>query len=396
MFSKLALSALAAATVASAASCSADTLTITASSDAALATCTTFTGNIVVSEDAGTSVDLGSVEQIKGDLTVENMKSFISLTASDLNSITGTFTLQNLTSLSTLSMNSLTSVGTIIWQSLPALQTLTFSTGVQSAESVTISDTFLNTLDGISLQTVGTMDINNNGRLTEVDLALGNLTGELKLQANGLKLAVSLPNLVWAANLTIANVTTFSAPSLATINGSAYFDSNYFTEFSAPNLTKTASGSFSFINNGDMTTLNVPELATVGGGLTIVNNTVFQNLTLPKLSDVGGAVDCGGNFSNVEFGAIENVVGTFTITSSQDISDDCTALKEDAPKSQGGNGNIQGKFACTYNNPNANSGSSSGGTSSGSGSSNSSSAASLHINSAVAGLSFIGLLAQLL
>lgn len=93
--------------------------------------------------------------------------------------------------------------------------------------------------------------------------------------------------------------------------------------------------------------------------------------------------------------SLHNVVGTFTVTSTGDIQDDCTTLKEDAPESQGGNGNIQGKFACTYNNPNANSGSSSGGSSS-SGSSNTSSAASLHINSAVAGLSFVGLLAHLL
>lgn len=225
------------------------------------------------------------------------MGSFISLSAADLNAISGTFTLQNLTQLSTLSMTSLSSVGTIVWQSLPALNSLTFSTGVQSADSITISDTFLASLDGISLQTVGSMDINNNGRLTQIDLDLKNLTGELKLQANGQKLAVSLNDLVWAANLTIANVTTFTAPSLATVNGSAYFDSNYFTEFSAPNLTKTTSGSFSFINNGAMTTLNVPELATVGGGFTVVNNTAFQNLTLPKLADVGGAVDCGGNFT---------------------------------------------------------------------------------------------------
>lgn len=92
---------------------------------------------------------------------------------------------------------------------------------------------------------------------------------------------------------------------------------------------------------------------------------------------------------------LHNVVGTFTITSTADISTSCDTLKEDAPGGQGGNGNIQGKYTCTYNNPNANSGSASGGSTS-SGSSNTSSAASLHINSAVAGLSFVGLLAHLL
>lgn len=95
--------------------------------------------------------------------------------------------------------------------------------------------------------------------------------------------------------------------------------------------------------------------------------------------------------------AIKDVVGTFSVTSTADISDECTSLKDFAPESQGGNGNIQGKFTCTSNNEEANTGDASGGTSStSSGSGNSSSAAMLHINSAAMGLSFVGLLAQLL
>lgn len=95
--------------------------------------------------------------------------------------------------------------------------------------------------------------------------------------------------------------------------------------------------------------------------------------------------------------ALHNVVGTFTVTSTADISTSCDTLKANAPGSQGGNGNIQGKYTCTYNNPNANSGNGKGGSTSSGGSSNSSSsAASLHFNSAVAGLSFVGLLAHLL
>lgn len=95
--------------------------------------------------------------------------------------------------------------------------------------------------------------------------------------------------------------------------------------------------------------------------------------------------------------ALNDVVGTFTVTSTTDISDECTTLESNAPQPTG-NGNIQGKFQCTSNNDDANTGSASGGTSStgSSGSSNSSSAAMLHINSAAMGLSFVGLLAQLL
>lgn len=94
---------------------------------------------------------------------------------------------------------------------------------------------------------------------------------------------------------------------------------------------------------------------------------------------------------------ITDVVGTFTVTSTEDIESDCKVLSSHAP-SPTGNGDIQGKMVCNSENANANSGSASGGTTStGSGSSNSSSSAiNLHVNSAVVGLSFVGLLAQLL
>lgn len=279
-------------------SCSSSTFTITAATDAAIASCTTVTGDIVISTDAGTTVDLGSVAKIEGSLTADSL-ALISLTAGSLKSISDTFTLNNLTALSTLSLTALTSVGTIAWTTLPALSELTFTAGVETATNITISDTHLSTLAGLSdsLQTVGLLDLNNNGRLQTVDLALTSLTDNLILQANGQNLAVSLASLAWAKELTIANTTTFTAPALQVVNGSARFDSNYFTELSLPNFTKTETGDVSFINNADMTSLNLPVLKDVGGGLTIVNNTAFQNLTLPVLADVGGAVDCGGNFS---------------------------------------------------------------------------------------------------
>lgn len=393
MFSKIALAGLLAATGASAASCSAATITVTASAD--LSSCTTVTGDVVISPDAGTTLDLGNVESIEGSLTADGL-TLISLSANSLTSIKDTFTLTNLTALSTLSMTSLSSVGSIEWQTLPALSSLTFTNGVKTADSVTISDTHLGSLEGLDLETVGLLNLNNNGRLTDIDLALTSLQENIILQANGQSLKVTMDNLVWASNLTIANVTTFSAASLETVNGSARFDSNYFTSFSAPNLTATSTGDLSFINNADLVSLSLPALTKVGGGLTIVNNTAFQNLTLPKLSNVGGAVDCGGNFTNVEMPDIKDVVGTFTVTSTEDITDDCKALSSHAPEPTG-NGDIQGKTVCNSKNANANTGSASGGTTSG-GSSNSSSAATanLHVNSAVVGLSFVGLLAQLL
>lgn len=203
-----------------------------------------------------------------------------------------------MTLLSTLNLPALTSVGTITWQSLPALNSLSFSTGVSKANTVTISDTFLQSLDGIDLDTVGSMDINNNRRLTKFDTSLKNLSENLNIQANGAKLSVTMPNLVWIANMTIANVTEFSSPSLEVVNGSARFDSNYFESFAAPNMTSTSSGDISFINNPQLTNITFSGLKSLGGALTVVNNTRLEELTgFPELAELGGAIKIGGNFS---------------------------------------------------------------------------------------------------
>lgn len=241
---------------------------------------------------------MGSVEKITGSLTAES-STLISLTAGSLASISDTFTLNNLTALSTLSFPQLTSVGTITWITLPALGELTFTAGVDTATSVTIRDTHLSSLAGISdsLTAVRDMDLNNNGRLQTLDLALESVSDVLSLSANGQNFAVSMNSLAWAANLTIANTTSFLVPALETINGSLRFDSNYFTTFSASNLSQVQTGDLSLLNNADMTVLNLPALTKVGGGLTIVNNTAFQNLSLPLLADIGGAVTIGGNYT---------------------------------------------------------------------------------------------------
>lgn len=195
-------------------------------------------------------------------------------------------------------MPSLTSVGSISWISLPALTQLTFTQSISTASSVIISDTFLQSLDGIDLDTVGEMNINNNRRLTTFTTSLKSLSDNLNIQANGKDLAVSMPNLIWIANMTIANTTEFSAPSLEVVNGSMKFDSNYFTSFAAPNMTSTLAGDISFINNVALTNISFPSLTAVGGALTIVNDTALEEINqFPLLKTVGGAVKLGGNFS---------------------------------------------------------------------------------------------------
>lgn len=191
----------------------------------------------------------------------------------------------------------MTSVGAIYWQALPALESLSFTEDLAEADSLWISNTGLTTLSGINLQTTGDFNVNNNPYLTEVSTQLANSTGVVRFQANGRNFTVEFPNLLWAQNLSITNVSSLTINSLAVVNGTADFSSNYFESIMAPNLTSTGSD-LSFVANSGLTNISMPLLKTSGGGFVIANNTDLMTIDgFPKLATVDGAFDVTGNFS---------------------------------------------------------------------------------------------------
>lgn len=120
----------------------------------ALSTCTNITGSVIINSISISAVTIPqSVALINGDLRIDQISSLVSVTASGLKTITGTFELLNLTALQTLTAPSLTSVGGINFVILPLLQSM--SLGITQAGNVRISDTQLSALTGLSLTTVG-------------------------------------------------------------------------------------------------------------------------------------------------------------------------------------------------------------------------------------------------
>ncbi|OAA67298.1 GPI-anchored cell wall organization protein ecm33 [Niveomyces insectorum RCEF 264] len=384
--------------------CSQTTFNINSQADvSALSSCSTLTGNVVIGNQTGASLDLSGPTTIDGDVTLTNNNVISTFRSSSIAKISGAFHLQNLTTLSTLAFTSLTEVGSVNWVSLTALDVLTFTAGIKKADSIVVSDTFLSSLDGLDVASAATININNNRRLVEYTSQLGNLTDNLNINANGLDLQVSFPNLIWIANMTISNVSSFSVPSLATVNGSMRFDFNFFKSFSAPNLTQTSTGDISFVSNSGLTNISIPALTSVGGGFLIANNTALQNITgFGKLKTVGGAINLRGNFTEIDFPSLNDVKGAFDVVSTADISSSCATFKKLAPGSQGGGGQIQGTYTCQSNNANANSDTSPTSTGSATGSSSTSTkngngAAGLSINTlAVLGLAGVAAIAQML
>jgi hypothetical protein len=209
----------------------------------------------------------------------------------------------NLTVLSTFVFNDLESVNNISLVSLPVLGSFTLPSVISSAKYVLITNTFLSSLDGIDIDTAAVLNINNNNRLTEFSTKVANVTSSINIDSNGKLLDVSFPNLIWAANMTLRNVSTISIDSLATVNGSLGFYENYFKSVSAPNLTTVGStgsrtGSLAFVANPNLANISIPLLTSVGGAVQIANNSALDAISFSKLSTVDGAIDFTGNFSS--------------------------------------------------------------------------------------------------
>lgn len=221
-----------------------------------------------------------------------------SLSADTLSVITGTFGLDTVSSLSSLTFPSLVNVNTILWQGLPVLQGLSFTQQVQKADILSIQNTNLYSLEGIDLQQIDTLYITNNPYLNSINMQLSNVTTALIVTANGAHTSVSFPNLQQAQNMTIQNVQSLDIGSLSYVPGSVGFKENYFSELQAPNLTAVA-GSLYFIGNNDLTTIDFPAITEIGGGLVVANNTKISSINgFPKLSKIFGNIDFTGTFKS--------------------------------------------------------------------------------------------------
>lgn len=337
------LPALAAAGTAFAASCSiSGTTTIQNSGDAtALASCKTFAGSIAIATGTTDIINIGNVQTITGDLVVSNASSITSIGGDSLETIKGTFQLDEVQVLSTLSFPQLTTVGTILWNALPNLQQLTFTTGVQMVSTVNIQNTELNSLNGINVKTVDTLYIANNRYLGDITMQLANVNTSLILEANNPAMNVSFPNLISAFNMTFRNCSSVDTPSLASLNGSMGFFGNDILSYSAPNLTEVG-GSLSFVSNTQLTNISLPQLTRLGGGFQISNNTELKTIDgFPKLKTIVGALDFNGNFTDVELPSLGDVRGAFNIQSSGDISKACSNFQSLKSSSV-----IKGSYQC--------------------------------------------------
>ncbi|KAG7694145.1 hypothetical protein KL915_003816 [Ogataea haglerorum] len=317
------------------------TLTATAQSDLdELSSCSAIEGDVYITGDLGTA-SIANVKAIYGSLTAFNCSNLQSLRADSLTTITKQLELTDLYVLDTLSFGSLVSVGSINWVTLPALTQAGLAAGVSDCQSIYISDTRLESLEGFNPINVETFNINNNKNLASISSDIKSVSNALSVSYNGDDTNVTFDSLAWANNITFYSVSSISMSNISAVNSSlGVFESNV-ELLEIPTLTKIG-GDLSIIDNDDLSEIDLSDLQSVGGGFVIANNSNLDTIDgFDSLQSIGGAVILKGEFDNATFPKLTTVRGGFDLETTGEA--DCSEFNSLEKK-----GGIQGdKFVCS-------------------------------------------------
>lgn len=302
------------------------TSTIKSSGDATgVAGCKTFKGSVAIATDVPELSLDGKLEEIDGDLLIEENDKMVRFSAGNLKTVTGKLSVSGVPELAALTMPALEEVDSLTLLNLANLRELGFTKGISKCDTLRIENTRLSSLNGINLEEAADINIANNGEIDNISfMNMTNITSKLTLSYNNAQVNVSFPKLEAANNISMRAIGSLDIPALSEINSGSFgiFESNL-TSVSAPNLTKI-DGALVVYNNPLLKNVSFDALETVGADLRIANNTKLNEMEgLPKLKNVQGALDISGNFSKVATPDLEYVKGVFNLQSESDIGDVC-------------------------------------------------------------------------
>lgn len=289
----------------------------------AIEDCKIVHGNVTIVNYENPIVSFGNIETITGNLMVSKSPDIVRMEGDSLTNIGNKMILRELTSLSVIVFPSLTSIKVIDWRVLPILSSVQFSNEIGELQSITISDTSLTGFSGFLTEKLELFDINNNRFLEKIDSNVEIIGESLHISANAYGLAVSLPKLKSANNMTIQDVEELNMNSLETVSNSVSLINNQFESLKLPNL-KSIGGTLNIFKNKKLTSVNFNNISEIGGGLIISNNTMIEKINfLPKLAVIGGALELAGNIKELSLKQLKLVKGS-TKLKTESPSFDCS------------------------------------------------------------------------
>lgn len=308
------------------ASCSGD-IKVTSQGDLeSLSTCKKYQGTITVDHTAINKISFTGVEALSGDLIIKDNDALSSLDLGSLKIVDGQVKLENNKVMNKFSAKSLTGVRSFEIAVHPALSTLAFSAGLDQADRFIVSDTTTTRIDGLKFSKVSELVIDNNIYLKSVDF--GNMTevsSSLKVSANSpslnldvstsanscmnmlTSLCIQLKNIKKLKDAAFRNLAGVALDSLKQVSGDISFISNTFGELSLPEISDVA-GTLTITSNSQLSKLGLPKLQRLGGALSVGNNNNLATIdAFPKLEEVDGTLDITGNFDEVQLPKLADV-----------------------------------------------------------------------------------------
>ncbi|EEB05334.1 cell wall protein Ecm33 [Schizosaccharomyces japonicus yFS275] len=297
-------------------SCTASAFNITAQGHLDnIASCTKLTGDLYIKDidnDGISTLTANGIESVDGDVVVSGDAYLTSMVFPSLKNVTGTFSVNNMIRLSTLSAPVLTKVAGLNLAVLPNLQELQFNAVINQADSVTIDDTDLQTIQGINLDEVDSFTVTNNRYIQDITMADLVKANTIKISANAKGVNVNFGKLSTVGTATFSTVGSVFVGNLKNASGSLGFSNTTLANVSLPYLTEVDQSLY-FMYSESLTNLSFPNLTTVGGSL-VINDTGLTKVSgFSKLTEIGGSLDIYGNFSSVEFPVLSDIKGSLDV-----------------------------------------------------------------------------------
>lgn len=309
------------ATPSVASGCSFSKFTATASAQVAqIAACATAVGDVTIYGAGFGNIDLTGTEQFYGNLVISNATQVSAFNAPTLELVSGELTFNGSTILETINLAVLTTVGTLTINACSQLDTLDLTTGITSADNITIADTALTTLEGINVVELKIFNVNNNKDITTINSGLQSVTDSLAISYNAQGVNVTLDQLSSAYNIYLQDVGALSLSNLTTVNSSLVLDNCQFETLEIKNLTSIGN-SLTITDNSDLTDISFPALTAIKGAFIIENDDSLSTIDgFPVLKSVSGSVSLDGSLDNVTFPELTKVYGSFNLTSTGELS----------------------------------------------------------------------------
>lgn len=158
--------------------------------------------------------------------------------------------------------------------------------GLTRVNTLNISDTYLQNINGIDPVMASEITIASNQLLQSLTMQVTNVSGIFGIRGNAEGLTISLPNLGIAGQVLVNNASSLMMPSLENVTQNVALIGNTFESLSLPNLTLVGpgGGGFNVMANMALTNMTVPKLSRVAGGVVITNNNKLDGtISLPNL-----------------------------------------------------------------------------------------------------------------